>query len=54
MRGDFLWVWVKQIFLKFKEVGDFVGIPVAEGEGEGGLVVDVAVLGVFDHAVVPD
>ena len=31
-----------------------VGVPVAEVEGEGGLVVDVAELGVLDGAVVPD
>ena len=34
--------------------GGFVVVPVAEVEGQGVLVVDVAELGVFDGAVVPD
>ena len=39
--------------LEFKLHGGVVVVPVAEVEGDGGLVIDVAVLGVFNHTVVP-
>ena len=43
-----------ELVFQRNDVGGVVVVPVAEPQGEGGLIVDIAPLGVFNGSIVPD